>query len=161
MITVKEGIVKIKTTYETSPNIALVKYWGKFDEDHLLPLNSSTGITLSTEDLQTRTTLVLSNKYTEMKFLLNGEPHPVSGRLKKILSFFEKEALPGLGDIQITTSEGVKKSLKECLVNGDLSTLKLKIKSVNSFPTASGLASSASGLAALSVCLFEVYHFKE
>lgn len=63
MISCKGDIIKIKTTYETAPNIALVKYWGKFDEEEILPLNSSTGITLSTEDLQTRTTLTLSNKY--------------------------------------------------------------------------------------------------
>lgn len=51
MISVKGDIIKIKTTFETAPNIALVKYWGKFDEEYILPLNSSTGITLSTEDL--------------------------------------------------------------------------------------------------------------
>ncbi|KAL4429459.1 hypothetical protein ABPG74_001304 [Tetrahymena malaccensis] len=165
MITVKGDILKIKTTYETSPNIALVKYWGKFDEEYILPLNSSTGITLSTEDLQTRTTITLTNKYKEIKFLLNGEPHPVSGRLKKILKFFEEKALAALGEELVPLQEGdnqetKRKTLKEFL-NGDLSQLKLKIKSVNSFPTASGLASSASGLAALSVCLFDVYHMKE
>lgn len=51
MINIKGNIIKIKSTYETAPNIALVKYWGKFDEDLILPTNSSTGITLSTQDL--------------------------------------------------------------------------------------------------------------
>lgn len=158
MISRKGDIVKVKTTYETAPNIALVKYWGKFDENTILPLNSSTGLTLSTEDLQTRTTLTLSNKYKEPVFLLNGEPHPVSGRLVKILEFFRSKALSNLGEEFVDEEKTVR--IKD-IVGGDLSKLKLKIKSTNSFPTASGLASSASGLAALSVCLFEVYHLKE
>lgn len=103
--------------------------------------------------------MVLSNKYTEIKFLLNGEAHPVSSRLAKILRFFEEKALTALGELEVPGEAGVK--IKDCLPDGDLRKLKLKIKSVNSFPTASGLASSASGLAALSVCLFEVYHLKE
>lgn len=37
--------------------------------------------------------------------------------------------------------------------------LKLKLKSKNDFPTASGLASSSSGLAALSVCLCEIFKY--
>lgn len=93
-----------------------------------------------------------------MVFLLNGEAHPVSARLRKILAFFEEKALLALGDLAVPDK---KCTVKECLPNGDLTKLKLKIKSVNSFPTASGLASSASGLAALAVCLFDVYHFSE
>lgn len=63
-----------------------------------------------------------------------------------------------MGELEIP-GENIK--VKDCLPGGDIKQLKLKIKSTNSFPTASGLASSASGLAALSVCLFDVFHFKE
>ena len=42
-----------------------------------------------------------------------------------------------------------------------LSLVKLLIESHNNFPTAAGLASSASGYAALAVCLFEFFGLKE
>jgi diphosphomevalonate decarboxylase len=49
MLKIKENnIIKIKSIYETAPNIALVKYWGKYDEDYILPLNTSIGLTLNT-----------------------------------------------------------------------------------------------------------------
>jgi len=38
---------------------------------------------------------------------------------------------------------------------------RIKIVSRNSFPTKAGLASSASGLCCLGVCLAEVYDFRE
>lgn len=40
--------LQLKVTYRSSPNIAWVKYWGKYDEDFILPINDSLGITLST-----------------------------------------------------------------------------------------------------------------
>jgi diphosphomevalonate decarboxylase len=33
--------------YKTSPNIGLVKYWGKWDEKEIIPLNDNIGVTLS------------------------------------------------------------------------------------------------------------------
>lgn len=49
----------IQVTCECAPNIALIKYWGKVDQDLILPLNGSLSITLDTNVLSSKTTVVL------------------------------------------------------------------------------------------------------
>lgn len=63
----------IKSSFRVSPNIALIKYWGKYDEDLILALNSSFSLTLSEEDLYTETSVEFSAKYTSDSLNLNGE----------------------------------------------------------------------------------------
>jgi diphosphomevalonate decarboxylase len=49
----------------TSPiNIALVKYWGKVDEELIIPANSSLSITINKDDLcsKTKITLLFDNE---------------------------------------------------------------------------------------------------
>ena len=48
-------IMELKVRYESSPNIAWVKYWGKYHEDYILPINDSLGLTLNSNDLSTTT----------------------------------------------------------------------------------------------------------
>jgi diphosphomevalonate decarboxylase len=108
-----------------TPNIALIKYWGKRDEKLILPKNSSISLTLD-DSLNTKTSVVFSDKLKEDTFYINGEQQNLLG----------KNANERLGVINILREKaGVK--------------THFLVVSNNSFPTASGLASSASGIAAL------------
>ena len=62
---------KLKTECKVSPNIALIKYWGKYDDDLIIPINSSLSLTLSEEDLFTQTKLIFSSKYEHDLLILN------------------------------------------------------------------------------------------
>ena len=112
----------MKETARANANIALVKYWGNRDKKLILPYNSSISMTL--DKLFTTTTVEFSEKYRKNELWMNGQ---------KILGI-EAERAFGLVDL-------VRKKAK-------LSS-KAKIASNNSFPTSAGLASSASGFAAL------------
>lgn len=62
---------KVRASYRVSPNIALIKYWGKYDEDLILPLNSSFSLTLSEEHLYTETEVIFSPEYKSDTLMLN------------------------------------------------------------------------------------------
>ena len=67
---------RILITCETAPNIALIKYWGKYDESLILPLNGSISITLDRNVLSTKTSLLLlkdNNQSKKIQIWLNGE----------------------------------------------------------------------------------------
>lgn len=126
-----------KSRFRVAPNIALIKYWGKFLEDSVLPLNSSLSLTLSTEDLYTETCVSLSEKYPADTLQLNGTiSSQLSPRLSQVLDFFRNK----------------------CKVPENF---HFKIKSRNSFPTAAGLASSSSGFAAIVLCVADLLNFLE
>lgn len=104
-------------------NIALIKYWGKRDQELNLPVTSSLSYTLS---VGTHTTVSLDDKQDAV--WLNGEPvapaHPFSQRLIHFCDLFRPN--------------------KETYFH---------IKTKNEIPTGAGLASSASGFAALTMAL--------
>lgn len=128
---------KNKSVFRVAPNIALIKYWGKFEEEDILPLNSSLSITLSTEDLYTETSVSMSDKYPQDFLILNGVlQNKIVSRLERILNYF-----------RITC----KLPTNYCF----------KIKSTNNFPTAAGLASSSSGYAAIVLCIADILNFLE
>ncbi|MEO0574923.1 MAG: diphosphomevalonate decarboxylase [Pseudomonadota bacterium] len=105
------------------PNIALVKYWGKADTATNTPAVGSLSVTLA--GLTTSTTLRCGPEIREDRFVLNGAEEPAMGTR----SFaFVDAALPH-------------------------GRVPLSIDTANNFPTAAGLASSASGFAALTVAL--------
>ena len=105
-------------------NIALIKYWGKRDEKLILPYTSSLSLTLS--DLYTQTAVNFSDDFSEDSVTLDGE-----------------NLLPGS-----TTFCRVVSMLDLVREKAGIST-KARVVSRNHVPTAAGLASSASGFAAL------------
>jgi diphosphomevalonate decarboxylase len=112
----------MKSTAIAHPNIALVKYWGKSDVDDNLPAVGSISITLDTLTTTTRVELVPGADGDEL--ILDGAPasEERSRRVRSCLDLIRRRR-PGLPPVVV--------------------------ESENSFPTAAGLASSASGFAAL------------
>lgn len=113
-----------RATIEATPNIAFVKYWGKRDEKLFLPTNSSVSATMDFA-LTTRTTVVF-------------------GDLKQDQAWLDGKRADDktLKTIQ-TVLDIVRKKAK--------TKQKAHVASVNEFPTAAGFASSASGMAALTI----------
>ncbi len=112
-------------TFEVTPNIAVVKYWGKRNEEKILPTNASISMTL--DSLKTRTTVMFDSKLKEDELWLNG---------KKVDLEKNAEAKERLKQLDVIR--------KKAGINH-----RARIVSINGFPTAAGFASSASGLAAL------------
>lgn len=122
-------IKKIK--YEAPSNIALVKYWGKFGNQ--LPRNSSISFTLNTCKSIFEINLTDKSK-NEIDVTLKFEGQENQKFADKISLFFSK--------IQVDYP----------IVNQ----YKFNIESSNTFPHSSGIASSASSMAALAMCLEEL-----
>lgn len=103
-------------------NIALIKYWGKKDEELILPMNSSLSLTL--DAFYTETSVMFDKELTEDIFYLDGikQDSKQTAKVAKFLTLVRKQH--------------------------NIS-LFAKVESKNFVPTAAGLASSASGLAAL------------
>ncbi|MBI2971357.1 MAG: diphosphomevalonate decarboxylase [Candidatus Aenigmarchaeota archaeon] len=116
-----------KATATANANIALVKYWGKRDDALILPQNSS--ISMSCDGLSTTTTAEFSEKYRSDTIVINDEE--LKKDEKNILGHIER----------IRKLAGIQE--------------KAKVVSESNFPVAAGLASSASGLAALTVAAAE------
>ncbi len=113
----------MKSTAVASANIALVKYWGKRDAKLMLPQNGS--ISMTCDGLQTKTTVEFSEKFKYDSVVINDE---------ELLK--DKEAVVAHLDL----IRGLAKT-----------NLRAKMVSESNFPVAAGLASSASGFAALTM----------
>ncbi|MFA6048372.1 MAG: diphosphomevalonate decarboxylase [Candidatus Micrarchaeia archaeon] len=114
------------STVEATPNIAVVKYWGKRDESLILPTNSSMSFTMG-DNLKTRTTVMFSEKFGADEAWLQGKKLEGKdlGEIVKILDLAREKA--GGANVK----------------------LRGRFVSMNGFPTAAGMASSAAGMAAL------------
>ncbi|KAM7536258.1 hypothetical protein Aperf_G00000086896 [Anoplocephala perfoliata] len=120
-------------------NIALLKYWGKSDDLNIQPVADSISLTLSSEHLYSRTSISLTD-VGGIKFCLNGKPHCLTNRMKDTIIAFQLRAM----------QSGIFKRFQY-----------LNIESSNNFPTAAGLASSASGFASLAFGLSILYQLDD
>ncbi|KHO47591.1 MAG: diphosphomevalonate decarboxylase [archaeon GW2011_AR5] len=112
----------MKATATANANIALVKYWGKRSSDRILPQNGS--ISMTCDGMATKTTVEFSEQ-PEHTVMINDEE-------------FKKDEKDIHGHIdRICRMAGIRKHAK--------------VVSESNFPVAAGLASSASGFAALTV----------
>jgi diphosphomevalonate decarboxylase len=115
----------MQATAQAQPNIALVKYWGKRDASLNLPAAGSLSITL--DALHSRTTVCFDPALTEDDIVLNDRRDAEESR--KIAAFLDL----------FRTRAGLA--------------TPARVESGNDFPTGAGLASSASGFAALAVAV--------
>lgn len=112
-------------------NIALSKYWGKRDKDLNLPTNSSVSISLPGLGTQTEIRCTTQGKD---QVILNGQAlddsHPFATRVSRFLNHFRTDT-----------------------------NTYFKVDTINTVPTAAGLASSASGYAALVLALNDLFEW--
>jgi diphosphomevalonate decarboxylase len=114
----------MRAVAEANTNIALVKYWGKRDAKLNLPAVGSLSLTL--EGLTTRTEVRFDAALGTDALVLNNEP-ATGEPLRRVTKFLEL----------VRERAGSK--------------LRAQVTSSNNFPTAAGLASSASAFAALAL----------
>lgn len=114
----------MRATAVAHPNVALIKYWGKRDDGEAnLPAVDSLSITLGA--MQSRSSVAFDPAFSDDELWLNGRRAPgEQARLTACL-----DALRNLAGVD----------------------WRARVESQNDFPTGAGLASSASGYAALTV----------
>ena len=110
-------------------NIALIKYWGKYEKQ--IPANPSISYTLNNCKTNTSMEFVADEKFSVQTFLSGNEEKKFAEKIEKYFRNIE-EFLPWI-------------------LKG-----KYVIKTENTFPHSSGIASSASGFGAIAKCLMEL-----
>jgi diphosphomevalonate decarboxylase len=114
----------VTATAIASPNIAFVKYWGDKDSRLRIPVNGS--ISMNLDGLFTRTTVTFDPSLKTHEFVLDGKV--ITGQPgERAANFLE----------HVCQMAGISRFAR--------------VQSENNFPTGSGMASSASAFAALSL----------
>ena len=111
------------------PNFALIKYWGKSDASNNLPDMSSISITIDT--LFSTAKVSYDSTLKKDLWILNDIEQESLGQIKPTINYLKSF-----------------KPVKDFCV----------IESTNNFPTAAGLASSASGVASIVVAINELFN---
>jgi diphosphomevalonate decarboxylase len=128
--TLERGLRADTATAVAQPNIALIKYWGKSDEQLFLPRTDSLSMTLDIFPTTTRVRLAPEAARDTVTF--NGE------------------AATGEAERRIT-------AFLELVRERSGRTERADVDTQNTVPTGAGLASSASGFAALAVAAAAAY----
>lgn len=118
----------MKATAIAPANIAFIKYWGKVDPKTRIPNNSSISMNLS--QMFTTTTVEFNSKFKSDSILFVNEVTVKEKEITRIIEALEK----------IRSKTGIK--------------YFAKVATKNSFPKATGIASSASGFASLALASF-------
>jgi len=119
-----------QTVSESCPsNIALIKYWGKYD--HQIPANPSISYTLNHCKTNTIMEFLAGEPFSVQTFLAGNEEVKFARKIEKYFRNIE-QYLPWI-------------------LQG-----KYIIKTENTFPHSSGIASSASGFGAIAKCLMNL-----
>lgn len=122
----------IKVKWRCPSNIAVVKYWGKKEEQ--IPCNASLSMTLK-------------NAYTEVEAELSWKEN--DGKIA-VNYFFE-------GSINEAFGARVKKFIESNLASFSFAKSNIiTIRSTNSFPHSAGIASSASAFGAIALALLDI-----
>jgi diphosphomevalonate decarboxylase len=114
-----------ETSWRSPSNIAFVKYWGK--KGHQIPANPSLSMTLKECVTETFVSFAPSDELKVELFLDNVKEDKFALKIQKYLESLSE--LPFLKNVSYT------------------------IKTKNTFPHGTGIASSASGLSAFALCL--------
>ena len=126
----KEFLTKDIEVFASCPsNIALIKYWGKYEGQ--IPANPSISFTLSNCKTETKMIFKSGEEFSVKTFLAGKEETKFSEKIEKYFRNIEKY-LPWI--------------LQGSFV----------IETENTFPHSSGIASSASGFGAIAKCLIEM-----
>ncbi len=111
----------LRASASACSNIALIKYWGKRDFEWNIPLNDSVSMTLS--EAVTTTTVEWDPELKQDEIYLGGE--------------------------RVLDQRGLRVSRYLDRIREQYYRMHARVASVNSFPAGTGIASSASGFAAL------------
>ncbi len=133
----------MKKTAQAPANIAFIKYWGKKDADLRIPLNDSISMNLS--GCFTTTTVEFSSELKEDSIRHSGK----SGQ-KADASRISKRSWTSQDDFSFQEKTRISNHLDLIRKKAGIST-KARVVTHNSFPKGTGIASSASGFAALTV----------
>lgn len=139
---------------QASPSLALIKYWGKQETtEKNIPATTSVAITL---DTLISTVKIVANNVSQQH--TNADHRSITQKGMEVgtlpSSSFTLDDIPH--DFSLITP--IQQALFDlCQVTSDQQLQSLSVCANNNFPTASGLASSASGYAALAHALAQYY----
>jgi len=121
-----------KITCKASPDVALIKYWGKKNEVLRLPMNGSISIVL--DGLESITTVEFDTKLKEDEVVVEEERN--HKEIQRVVRHLDR----------LRNFSGVHEFAK--------------VSSKNNFPKATGLSSSGSGFAALTIAVSKALDLK-